>query len=550
MVRKAILKPRSKGLKLGFKLFGRLRDNGCDISDIWTTIISEKGVCNSFLNQSQMVDNRWVVQVSEEDLLCKAGCGFYGNPQWKNYCSKCWRLHLKRSRGKSENAAESLQDFSMQSLESQIDRQSISPISSKTWPGLAWDRLFDPMWNTLSSPKASSLRSILKRSPSIELAQTTGQNVQPVGSVIPRRSIERQLSEESLHARNEFVQFLETLPKPIAQLVGKQVNLMTTNILRDSINVPLDDVSEAIQDIYNSMSNRLSTPLKDALSLVDEILEQVETYVCCRCYNNLFWSDSDEEVADISFQERVRSLHWVTCGPLDPGFDLANVAVVECFEKAISEIIATNSHRSPKQKLASLTSCCNLIFQCHKESRGTLASADEFLPALIYVVLKANPPLILSNVKFISRFALPCRLMSGEAGYYFTNLCCALNFIQNLNAKSLKMNSDEFEAYSCGQLVPPLRDSSLHGRQAIEAIENSLKALKLLHEEACTLLQKANGLKEMVESAAMECHKEIELADELMMDNAGKERANLPSPLEPQLVNRPFEEENNDTFNE
>ncbi|KFD55509.1 hypothetical protein M514_03561 [Trichuris suis] len=515
------------------------------------------------------MDNRWVVQVSEEDLLCKAGCGFYGNPQWKNYCSKCWRLHLKRSRGKSENSP---QDFSAQCLQGQIDRQSISPVSSKTWPGFAWDRLFDPMWNTLSSPKASSLRSILKGSPSIELGQTTGQSAPPIGSIIPRRLVERQLSEESLNAKNEFVHFLETLPKPIAHLVGKQVNLITANILRDSSNVPLDDVSEAIQDIYNSMSSRLSSPLKDSPSLVEEILEQVETYICFRCYNSLFWSDSDEEVADISFQERIRSLHWVTCGPLDPGFDLANVAVVECFEKAISEIIATNSHRSPKQKLASLTSCCNLIFQCHKESRGTLASADEFLPALIYVVLKANPPLILSNVKFISRFALPSRLMSGEAGYYFTNLCCALNFIQNLNAESLKMNPDEFEAYSSGQLIPPIRDSSLHGRQAIESIQNSLKALKALHDEACMLLQKANKLEETVQTAAAECRNQIDTfmaryseADDVngsfgsteeLLD--AKEQPNLPSPLKPEVVSGPFEKQeeeeeekkgNNDIFN-
>ena len=86
-----------------------------------------------------------------------------------------------------------------------------------------------------------------------------------------------------------------------------------------------------------------------------------------------------------------------------------------------------NSKRVPSDKLQCLVSAAHHVLQVLKQSHsGTPASADDFLPALIYCVLQANPPLLHSNISFITYFSQQRSLQSGEAGYFFTNL---VNFL-------------------------------------------------------------------------------------------------------------------------
>lgn len=131
---------------------------------------------------------------------------------------------------------------------------------------------------------------------------------------------------------------------------------------------------------------------------------------------------TNDEEKDIQIHKSIRQLNWINAKQLMCSIDEANSEVRNMVYSSISELAAMDSFVAPQEKLECIVRCCRMVFSLLKKTAGGPASADEFLPALIFVVLKANPVRFHSNINYISRFSNATRLMSGEGGYYFTNL--------------------------------------------------------------------------------------------------------------------------------
>lgn len=215
----------------------------------------------------------------------------------------------------------------------------------------------------------------------------------------------------------------------------------------------------------------------------EQALDFFEKCIMTHHYKHLFSpQNTDDEEKDQEIYKRIRQLSWInTSKHLMCSIDEVSAEVRDFVYSAITELVAIDSFSTPQEKLECIVSCCRNIFTLLKAVNGVAASADEFLPALIFVVLKANPVRLHSNINYINRFSNANRLMSGETGYYFTNLCCAISFIENLTCESVSLSKDEFDELMSGQNHHSAWESALMACESLNIISSNMKIMKELN---------------------------------------------------------------------
>lgn len=74
------------------------------------------------------------------------------------------------------------------------------------------------------------------------------------------------------------------------------------------------------------------------------------------------------------------------------------VAIIFLFSTQLAEkeLQKINAFKSPREKLLCIMNCCkvinNLLLNASMSENHVLAGADDFLPVLIYVTIKASSP--------------------------------------------------------------------------------------------------------------------------------------------------------------
>jgi len=216
---------------------------------------------------------------------------------------------------------------------------------------------------------------------------------------------------------------------------------------------------------------------------------------------------------------------------------------------AQQELLKINHYKAPRDKLICILNCCKVIFGMIRHLQKE-EGADNFVPVLIYVVLKANPDNLLSNVEFINRFRNPEKLQS-EAGYYLSSLMGAVSFIETMDHSSLSnITQEEFERNveeaiqslpSTGTQTPvsdvdspmttiPLPTSPHSGEESAQPLALPTPA-QTLGEDAKRFLQKTGDTISKPLSAISRIFTEV-------LDNAEESLSYLPGPFAPMELGR------------
>merc|ERR1719369_2001088 len=325
----------------------------------------------------------------------------------------------------------------------------------------------------------------------------------------PTRADKPSLPPEAKTISKEFADYLSPRVKKagIADL-SRNIQSFIEKVHKRVEVLPIEEISVMVQNFYQALSRRLEVHENFSGLSEDErsrICDMTERYIMVCCYKPLFCPfTAEDEDKDLEIQARIRSLNWVTSAHLDCPFKETAPEVRDLIYLAINDILELDGSKAPQDKLASVVSCAKKIFTVLQAGDCAVASADDFLPSLIYILLKANPPRITSNINFITRFSNEAHLRSGEEGYYFTNLCCGLSFIENLTAASLNLPQEEFDSYMSGEAIPPGSwEASLLMCEGIQTMSHNLKTLADLSELQSKIMADCETLeKEMIEFQA------------------------------------------------
>ena len=140
--------------------------------------------------------------------------------------------------------------------------------------------------------------------------------------------------------------------------------------------------------------------------------------------------------SEVEMHEKLESLQFVTPRHLE--IQCLNGTNDIDLSYPMQQLQSLHKESSPRQMLQTILLAFRGINVSLNSAivgqQSTPPGADDVLPTLILTVLRANPPSLLINILFIERFA-PVSLLRGEAGYAYTNLCGAVQFLRDLDVE-------------------------------------------------------------------------------------------------------------------
>lgn len=217
--------------------------------------------------------------------------------------------------------------------------------------------------------------------------------------------------------------------------------------VKDSIITGNDDYG--VVDALSFYYKRIAANAKKTFPQFSEeeqamLMDEVENYICKRLYPPpLKVFPEVQTKLDFEFYQKCKLFDWINYDHLEI---LARNRCCEMWDYAANILNSMDNRMTPYEKLECMVECFKIITQvidlaASKDGGG---GADDTLPIMIYVILKACPKRMHSNLNFITMLREKDKMLAGE-GYCYTQVKSAVLTIESINHKFLRMPQEQFQ---------------------------------------------------------------------------------------------------------
>ncbi|KAL4218738.1 GTPase-activating protein and VPS9 domain-containing protein 1 [Mactra antiquata] len=219
--------------------------------------------------------------------------------------------------------------------------------------------------------------------------------------------------------------FLETWEKQLMNFIARFQELTVADEKTDLL-------EKFLMFMYQNMNK---DPIWQAASesQLDDARLAIERYMMSRIYTHAMFPNGDGDIdRDQLIQQHIKELSKVIT-PDHKDLKIPKMYHLECpWPAAQRELYMINAYKTPKDKVKCIQRCAttimNLLSMANEKS---VPAADDFTPVFIFVIIRANPPCLLSTIQYVNSFYQD--RIQGEEQYWWMQFVGAVEFIKTMD---------------------------------------------------------------------------------------------------------------------
>ncbi|KAM9474733.1 GTPase-activating protein and VPS9 domain-containing protein 1 isoform 2-T2 [Clarias gariepinus] len=199
-----------------------------------------------------------------------------------------------------------------------------------------------------------------------------------------------------------------------------------------------DDKTAAVEDflryLYGAMAHDAIWQYASEEQLQDAQMA-IERSVMNRIFKLAFYPNQDGDILrDQVLQEHINRLSKVVTAN-HKALQIPEVYLKEApWPSAQAEIRTISAYKTPRDKVQCILRMCSTIMNLLSlANEDAVPGADDFVPVLVFVLIKANPPCLLSTIQYICNFY--ASQLNGEECYWWMQFTAAVEFIKTIDER-------------------------------------------------------------------------------------------------------------------